>query len=32
MDAFRGIVGDEFRRWIVGMEFDLVYSRDDLSI
>lgn len=30
MDAFGGVVGDEFGGGVVGVEFDLVYGGDDL--
>jgi hypothetical protein len=31
MDAFGAVVRDEFRRRVVGVEFDLVHSRNDLG-
>lgn len=32
VDAFGGVVGDEFGGGVVGVEFDLVYCWDDLRV
>lgn len=32
MDALGGVVGDELGRWVVGVEFDLVNSWDNLKL
>jgi hypothetical protein len=31
MDTFRAVVGNQFGTGIVGVEFDLIYCRDDLG-
>jgi hypothetical protein len=32
VDPLGGVVGDEFGGGVVGVQFDLVYGRDDLGV